>query len=43
MADEEAKVRNHPGDFMMPADPFGQPGHFWGWWDTRPYMWALLF
>ncbi|USW52115.1 Putative Zinc finger, MYND-type [Septoria linicola] len=25
MEKEEVKLRNHPGDFMMPANPFNQP------------------
>jgi uncharacterized protein YoxC len=39
MENEEQILRNHPGDFMMPADPFtNSVGHFWGILDTRDYM-----
>ncbi|KAL2071711.1 hypothetical protein VTL71DRAFT_12946 [Oculimacula yallundae] len=36
---EETKLRNHPGDFMTPANPFENAvGRFWGILDTRDYM-----
>lgn len=39
MEKEEQILRNHPGDFMMAADPFtNSVGHFWGIYDTRDYM-----
>jgi hypothetical protein len=39
MEKEEQTLRNHPGDFMMPADPFtNSVGYFWGLLDTRDYM-----
>ncbi|GLI79005.1 hypothetical protein PoHVEF18_007327 [Penicillium ochrochloron] len=39
MEHEEQILRTHPGDFMMPADPFtNSVGHFWGILDTRDYM-----
>jgi len=37
--DEEAELRAHPGDWMMPKDPFETSiGHFWGIIATRNYM-----
>ena len=39
MQNEESTLNNHPGDFMLPADPFRTAvGHFWGMFNTRPYM-----
>ena len=39
MEEEEQTLRNHPGDFMMPEDPFTNGvGHFWGLFETRDYM-----
>ena len=39
MEREEQKLRDSPGDFMMPANPFENAvGHFWGMLDTRDYM-----
>ena len=36
---EEQKLRDHPGDFMMQANPFeSSVGHFWGLLPTRDYM-----
>lgn len=36
MEHEEQILRTHPGDFMMPADPFtNSVGHFWSILDTR--------
>ncbi|KAK6527732.1 hypothetical protein TWF694_004712 [Orbilia ellipsospora] len=36
---EEETLRNHPGDFLTPANPFvNGVGHFWGHLDTRDYM-----
>ncbi|KAK1215710.1 hypothetical protein PQX77_021672 [Marasmius sp. AFHP31] len=36
---KETKLRNHPGDFMTPANPFETSvGHFWGILNTRDYM-----
>ncbi|KAJ5143094.1 uncharacterized protein N7515_001881 [Penicillium bovifimosum] len=36
---EEEALRNHPGDFALPEDPFTNGvGHFWGLYDTRDYM-----
>lgn len=39
MEQEEETLRNHPGDFMTPADPFRTGvGKFWLIYDTRDYM-----
>lgn len=39
MEKEEQILRNHPGDFMMPPDPFtNSVGMFWGVFPTRDYM-----
>ncbi len=40
LEDEEAALRDHPGDpFLMPADVFTNGvGRFWGLYGTRPYM-----
>ena len=39
MEEEEQALHNHPGDFMMPEDPFtNSVGHFWSLYDTRDYM-----
>ncbi|CAG8898268.1 unnamed protein product [Penicillium egyptiacum] len=39
MEEEEQILRNHPGDFMMPADPFtNSAGNFWSVLGTRDYM-----
>ncbi len=36
---EEAALRAHPGDVLMPADVFStRVGSFWGIWGTRDYM-----
>ena len=39
--EEEATLRAHPGDWMLPANPLESEraiGHFWGLIDTRDYM-----
>ncbi|KAJ5371429.1 uncharacterized protein N7496_007521 [Penicillium cataractarum] len=39
MEHEEQIIRNHPGDWAMPADAFtNSVGHFWGILGTRDYM-----
>lgn len=39
MEKEEQILRSHPGDFMMPTDPFtNSVGDFWGILPTRDYM-----
>ncbi|UJO14830.1 hypothetical protein CLAFUW4_08443 [Fulvia fulva] len=38
MEKEETKLRNFPGDWTTPANPFNEPGHFWGWLETRDFM-----
>ncbi|KAF2747428.1 hypothetical protein M011DRAFT_402188 [Sporormia fimetaria CBS 119925] len=38
---EDAKLRNIQGDVLTPDNPLENPraiGHFWGIWETRPYM-----
>ncbi|KAH8724222.1 hypothetical protein GQ44DRAFT_283193 [Phaeosphaeriaceae sp. PMI808] len=39
--EEDAALRAHPGDWMLPANPLESEqaiGHFWGLIDTRDYM-----
>ncbi|CEJ57717.1 hypothetical protein PMG11_06401 [Penicillium brasilianum] len=39
MEEGEQILRDHPGDFLMPADPFtNSVGNFWGVFPTRDYM-----
>ncbi len=39
MSQEEQKLRDHPGDWMMAANAFeSSVGHFWGITLTREYM-----
>lgn len=39
MEEEEQILRDYPGDFMMPTDPFtNSVGNFWGVYPTRDYM-----
>lgn len=39
MEKEETALRNFPGDFSCPPNPFEEEEpHFWGWMETRPYM-----
>lgn len=39
MENEEQILRDHPGNFLVPVDPFtNSVGHFWGLGETRDYM-----